>query len=436
MDKHLRRIEIRRGLSSQRTTVLYEEGEPVYLLDKKRLYIGDNKTFGGNIASNLTFVQNDKSIPERSQPSDIIIDKTEDYGSSGYYINNDSSLTQIFSFCCKGIREFIDSTNRFFDNVSERFCDTTKSLITDDNIAISDDDGVYLEVEENLCNIPFFNKKYLNFTENQTYVLDILSPLKNKYINFDNNLPDGDTNIPPKSIYIIKDSIKTSDLLEASLDGFYTLNLKTKSLPSNKTETISLSYGIQNTCGKIIYGTVNGYLDPSSIRRFVFDFDYMLVTYSFSDGKDLEGAVKVILPEIKGQPEQIWRGDQFPKTDPFIIHSGDNIGTGQESILFDLKKFKLAYSSVENLILDFKTMWYGSIGKNPIVLKLDLYKGGTYNSPSKYNFTFQNTEKQLNIEGFGKVVNVQKIMVRHSTFKFNTKTFVGSFDNNDTETPG
>jgi len=42
-------IRIRRGLDTDRTSVVFEEGEIVYTTDTKKFYIGDGSTAGGNL---------------------------------------------------------------------------------------------------------------------------------------------------------------------------------------------------------------------------------------------------------------------------------------------------------------------------------------------------------------------------------------------------
>ena len=65
-------IKFRRGLKEQRLKTSFQEGEPVYETDTKRLFIGvgDNneasvgpETVGGIITSNLTFIGPASSDP-------------------------------------------------------------------------------------------------------------------------------------------------------------------------------------------------------------------------------------------------------------------------------------------------------------------------------------------------------------------------------------
>jgi hypothetical protein len=44
-------IKLRRGLESERTSVLFEQGEIVYVTNTKKVYIGDGLTMGGNLVT-------------------------------------------------------------------------------------------------------------------------------------------------------------------------------------------------------------------------------------------------------------------------------------------------------------------------------------------------------------------------------------------------
>ena len=46
------KLILRQGVEADRTKVTYSEGEPIYITDFKRLFLGDGITAGGNIASN------------------------------------------------------------------------------------------------------------------------------------------------------------------------------------------------------------------------------------------------------------------------------------------------------------------------------------------------------------------------------------------------
>lgn len=121
MEHKLRRIQIRRGLSSQRTEVLYEEGEPLYLIDKQRVYIGDNKTFGGILVGNVNVIEKNKEIPFKSVPTDLIY--VEDNKTTYIYDKIDGLLPITSSVdCCKDIQKEIDDMNKYLDFVYDKYC--------------------------------------------------------------------------------------------------------------------------------------------------------------------------------------------------------------------------------------------------------------------------------------------------------------------------
>lgn len=406
MDKNIRRIEIRRGLSSQRISVLYEEGEPVYIIDKKRLYIGDNQTLGGNLATNINFVQDDTNIPINSEETDLLLDKSD---TNGYLINRDNSLTKIFSTCCEGVQEFIDRANNFFDGLSSEFCPYT--------------------LNEDLCKYPIFNKKYLNFGENLIYKLDIFNPLKTQFINFKDNLGDSDSNVPFKNIYIKKDSIKTSPNLKLLDNDISTITVKTNNLQNNVSENAWVIYGLENSCGKTTTGMVSGFIDPKSIRRFFFDYDYLLLSTEFYDGTDLDLYVNIINPKIQSK-DVFFNNKNFSD---IVKHGGNNIGTNTEYVLIDLKKFKEIYPNVNNLTLDIKCMWNTKSSNKPIYLNLDLYKGGTYlENVNKNGFDIINYTKTLNIRDFNKVMPTLKNISRYCTLNVDIKEYITVLNSNDT----
>lgn len=72
IDRRIGKIKLRRGLESERRVKVFQEGELIYVTDKKRLYIGDGVTVGGIPASNKNFITNGDGIPFTAIPGDII----------------------------------------------------------------------------------------------------------------------------------------------------------------------------------------------------------------------------------------------------------------------------------------------------------------------------------------------------------------------------
>ena len=127
---------------------------------------------------------------------------------------------------------------------------------------------------------------------------------------------------------------------------------------------------------------------------FTFDADYIVLTYSFTDGVDLDTRTKVTVPNIGQTAFTDSIGycckDFWPESGtPILTWGGDNTGTGFESVLINLIEFKSQYSGSTTIVLNSKAFWYGSLGTNPVTIQVTLYKGGTM-VPDPDNYTFIN----------------------------------------------
>jgi len=127
---------------------------------------------------------------------------------------------------------------------------------------------------------------------------------------------------------------------------------------------------------------------------FTFDADYIVLTYAFNDGTDLDTRTRVTVPDI-GQnslPDYIgWCcSEQWPTSgNPILTWGGDNTGTGFESVLIDLIQFKSDYPSQNIITINANAGWYGTVGTNPVYIQAKLYKGGTMVADPD-NYTFNN----------------------------------------------
>ena len=76
IEKHLKRIKIRRGTNSQRKKVFLEDGELVFLTDTKKIYVGDMETCGGiRVSNNNLVVTNNNIKPIQADVGDILYNK-------------------------------------------------------------------------------------------------------------------------------------------------------------------------------------------------------------------------------------------------------------------------------------------------------------------------------------------------------------------------
>ena len=231
--------------------------------------------------------------------------------------------------------------------------------------------------------------------------------------------------------------------------------------------------GIQQTysgiCGKDVV-TINAQSIVSSVgvdavdcgvTEFTFDADYAVLTYKFSDASDLDTRSRIVEPNI-GMNNYLgfgagacfpadanWSKTNIPTT-AVIDWSGDNIGTGYESILVDIQKLKALKPDMINFVVDLRAAWFnagGPMGVLPVEVKAIFYKGGTMlksqpvTNPLSYKYTNPTATNSLQVTSDSKVINTRYQadsgvrLQRLAVFKYNVVTKVGSFDINDTTTP-
>ena len=144
-----------------------------------------------------------------------------------------------------------------------------------------------------------------------------------------------------------------------------------------------------------------------------------------------------------------WNTTNIPST-AVIDWSGDNTGTGYESILIDIQKLKALQPTMVNLVVDLRAAWFLSrepMGVLPVEVKAIFYKGGTMlksqpvTDPLSYEYTNPTATNFLEVTSDSKVINTRYQndsgvrLQRLAVFKYNVVTKVGSFDINDTTTP-
>ena len=197
------------------------------------------------------------------------------------------------------------------------------------------------------------------------------------------------------------------------------------------------------------------------VTEFTFDADYAVLTYKFSDATDLDTRSRIVEPDINmnnylgfgaGQcfPADVsWSQTNIPTT-AVIDWSGDNQGTGYESILIDIQKLKALKPDMINFVVDLRAAWYNSaqpMGVLPVEVKAMFYKGGTMlksqpvTNPLSYEYTNPTATNSLQVTSDSKVINTRYQddggvrLQRLAVFKYNVVTKIGNFDINDTTTP-
>ncbi len=177
--------------------------------------------------------------------------------------------------------------------------------------------------------------------------------------------------------------------------------------------------------------------------EILFEADYMVLTYNFIDGRDLDTRTRIVTPNIGQNIQTDYIGwgvkSKFPNENPVIIFGDDNTGVGKESVLINLKKIKELYPNEDKVIIDARAFWYGNIGVENVNLKVDLYRGGTmikqgysWNNPTaEGDFHFDTTGKKITLKAKEKTTQGERLSV--ATYDFNRNMV--TFNNDDTITP-
>ena len=182
-----------------------------------------------------------------------------------------------------------------------------------------------------------------------------------------------------------------------------------------------------------------------------FDADYMVLTYEFKSGADLDTRTRMIHPDVGQGPahpdnavQMNTKGNtknavgwsyktQWPETKPFLTWGGDNTGRGFESALLDIQEFKKAYPNAKDLTMDFRAFWFGTSGDLPVKLASHFFKGGDMVKDG-YTWKNANAADQLSFDNQGSVVKSTLRTgpgERIATFNYNFVTGFGMFDNKD-----
>lgn len=174
----------------------------------------------------------------------------------------------------------------------------------------------------------------------------------------------------------------------------YTYTVDSTGTPISTTSPVNLTGLSASTTYVVnIYDSNSTQINQSFTlgeSNFVFDADWIMVTYEFTDGKDLDTRSRIVTPNI-GQTTQSdmigWAVEsKWPDTSsPIIVWGGDNLNTGFESILINMSQFKTSYPNSTSLVADFRCFWFTTVGTNNVVAECTLWQGGT---PSKATGAF------------------------------------------------
>lgn len=140
------------------------------------------------------------------------------------------------------------------------------------------------------------------------------------------------------------------------------------------------------------------------------DTSDIAITWTFLDGQDLDIRARIVSPnvgmgstDVDGdgfvEPAEnyvgytFWFNTQWPRVsnDPYIRWAGDNVGTGVESVLVNIRKLQEDFPSNRYIIVECRGNWYVRRGLLDTQLQAVLYRGGNF---FINNFAFTNTNYQ------------------------------------------
>lgn len=268
--------------------------------------------------------------------------------------------------------------------------------------------------------------------------------------------------------------------------GTYTYSWNTSPVQTTQTAT-GLSTGVTYTV--TVTDTVTSCVKSETVivgqTTFTFDADYMVITYQFTDGQDLDTRTRIVSIDGTTYPDQNapqryigWSlGNQYKLTPqsatyiesgnvcnvavkPLAIWGSDNLMTGYESTMIDFTQMPAGQNQI---VIDCRAFWYVTQGVQPVNIGFTLYKGGCMvkqgaNGNPAYNFTnptataslssassskvitaFKNSDTQI-VSGSSDLENPNVLATntrgqRIAVITYNRSTNVGTIDINDTSTP-
>jgi hypothetical protein len=132
------------------------------------------------------------------------------------------------------------------------------------------------------------------------------------------------------------------------------------------------------------------------VTQFYFIADYMLLTYYFDTGLDLDTRTRLYSPDPSGDYMGWARANSqwsFGDGSFGLKWGGDNTGQGYESILVDVAAIRRNYGNT-TLNIELRAQWYREVGYGNVRIDATLYKGGSMiydNAYSYYNSGYTDT---------------------------------------------
>lgn len=146
--------------------------------------------------------------------------------------------------------------------------------------------------------------------------------------------------------------------------------------------------------------------DGADITPIRYRSEFIVATYSFIDGLDLDTRTKLQTPNVGDYLG--WARAAYvagPLGTTLIRWGGDNTGTGVESVCIDIDQFKANYPELTEITVDFRCFWYRTIGVSPVNLSVRLYRGGTI-LQSGYGFTNPTASESILVTSTAKTITL------------------------------
>jgi hypothetical protein len=168
---------------------------------------------------------------------------------------------------------------------------------------------------------------------------------------------------------------------------------------------------------------------------FNFDADYIVLTYKFNGGRDLDTRTDLLYPEVGVNNTLGYaRLTQWPNYSSIMKWGKDNTGVGYESVLINLINFKQQFPNETNLVIDMRGFWFNSgvVSRNPVFVNATLYKGGTVSGPNNFKFEIRGYTESKSVNSVSKVVteksNGSTNGTRIATLTYDLANEQGRFD--------